>query len=138
MVAEVGKALGRPQHTLERSLAPCAEEGREIRLARLRVRGVVEAGAFAEPPIGVADGHQALPVTALEGGRVRLAPEHLGAGEVVSGQRVVDSPKPSLPRDLCFCPEGVVGEGVDDRDNEQHQAEHRGERHGQRAIPAAR
>src|SRR5436309_9793841 len=76
VVAEVGKALGRPQHTLERSLAPCAEEGREIRLARLRVRGLVEAGAFAEPPIDVADGHHALPVAALEGRRLRLGPEH--------------------------------------------------------------
>ena len=71
VVAEIGEALRRPQHALDRTLAPGAEERGEIRLARLRVGDRAEASTSADPPVGFADRHHAFPVAALEGGRVR-------------------------------------------------------------------
>ena len=137
-IAELGEALGGAQHALDRSFGPRAEEGGEIRLARLRLGSLTKARARAEHAIGVADRHHALPMTALQGGRVRLAPDQLGVGEVALSQRVGDSEEVRPPGELRLGPERVIAEHVRDRRREERQPEHRGERGEPRARPAAR
>src|SRR5262249_36738750 len=78
------------------------------------------------------------PVTALQGGRVRLAPEGLGRGEITSCHGLFDLEEPGLPCELGLGPDGVIGERVPDGRRQQHGTERRGDRWDEQAEPAAR
>src|SRR5204862_306104 len=73
-ISELREALGHSQDTIDRSFAAGAEQRRQVALARLRAGRVMEAAGVADPPVGVAHCDHALPVAALQGGGVRLAP----------------------------------------------------------------
>ena len=138
LVAELGEALGRAQDSLERAATPRAEQSREVRLARLRVGDFPEAAELTQPPVDVAGRHHARPVAALDGGDVRLAPQHLGAGEVIPRQRGFDAFKLGLPGDIGVGAEDVVSQKLDAQQRQDRQHEHRNGGQGQRVRPAAR
>jgi len=135
-VAELGEALGGEQHALDRFLAPRAEQGREIGLAGLRDGGPPETCPRPEYPIGIGGRDHALPVAALQRGRVRFAPLSLGCGEIAPRQSLLDLEEPSLPSDLDLGSDRVVGKPVEDGRRQQHRSERRGDRWERKANPA--
>src|SRR5215831_10421695 len=137
-VAKLGEALGRDQHAGERPSAARPEQRREIRLPGLRHRRRPEAGLRSQGAIGVAGGDDTFPVPALQSGRVGLAPQRLGRGEVAARDGLLDLEEPSLPARLGVGSDGVVGDYVPYRCRQQHRAESRGDRWDEQAEPAAR
>ena len=98
----------------------------------------MEAAGVADPPVGVAHCDHALPVAALQGGGVRLAPRQLGGADVVVGERRVDLLQLRPPRELRVDPQRVVGEQVHGHDGDDHQRGHRGHGEDQRGVRAER
>ena len=128
-IPELREALGDSQDAIDRSFAPRAKQRRHVALARLRARRLTEAAGDADLAIGVAHRDHALPVAALQGGGVRLAPRHLRGADVAPSQRRVDPLEVRPPRELRIGPQGVVGEQVHGHDDDDHQRGQRG--HGQ-------
>src|SRR5262245_56446576 len=137
LVAQLGEALSRAQDALERAAVARAEQRREIRLTRLRVRDFPEPAKLSEPAIGVTARRPALPVAALDGGDVRLSPQCLGAGEVVSRHRGVHTVEVYLPGDIWIGPEDVVSQKLHAQQRQDRHYEHRNGAQRQRARPAA-
>src|SRR5215470_166073 len=137
-VAELREALGRDQHAGDRPFVPCPGQRREIRLPGLRDRGRPEAGLRSHGAIGVTGRDDTFPMAALQSGRVGLAPERLGRGEIAPRHGLLDLEEPSLPGELGVGADGVVGARVPHRRRQQHRAESRDDRWDQQAEPAAR
>src|SRR5262245_17537817 len=114
LIAELGETLRRAQDSLQRASIARAEERREIRLTRLRLRELLESAELTQPAIDVAGRHHALPVAALDGGDVRLGPQHLGAGQVVPRQRGFDPRELDLPGDIRVGAHDVVRHELDE------------------------
>jgi len=133
-IAELRKPLGHSQHPLDRSFAPRTEQRDEVALARFRPGRLTDAADVTEPPVGIADRDRALPVTAFQGGGVRLAPRRLRGPDVVPGQRRVDLLEMRAPCDLRLGPQGVIGEQIHGQAHDDHQRGHRGDCQDQRGI----